>query len=143
MDLVTDMGIPYGLEEFVEENQYASDRSYDELSFVTLENPSNLEVEVNRDNQSHNDRVLDAIENFGSPSFTSNTWIGDIGASTTTTNDDSGMYDVRFIDKKVKAFLGHLVQATKLGKKKLRFQQKDGTFTEQVINQVKYCPKGD
>ncbi len=72
---------------------------------MTLENPSNLQEEVDGDNRSHKDCILDAIKTFGSPSFTSNTWIGDTGASTTTTNDDSDMYDVRFIDKKVKAFL--------------------------------------
>ena len=97
MNVAADMGIPYDSEEFAEENHYESDRSYDELSFVTHEDPIDLEKKFE-------DRAMDSTDVINSPSFTKETWIGDTGASTTTTNDDSGMFDVRFIDEKVKAF---------------------------------------
>ena len=85
MNVAADMGIPYDSEEFAEENHYESDRSYDELSFVTHEDPIDLE-------EKFEDHVLDSTDVIYSPSFTKETWIGDTGASTTTTNDDSGMF---------------------------------------------------
>ncbi len=73
-------------------------------------------------------------------STSQNCWFGgDSCVTCAINNDDSGMFDFRFISDKITGIGGHSVTATKVGKKKVLFVQSNRNMTEQIISPTKYC----
>ena len=72
------------------------------------------------------------------PEFSSNTVVGDTGASCHMFNSDEGFEDVEDIDEEVQGIGANKIRALKKGKKRCRFVQKDGTEIERVLYPAKY-----
>ena len=81
--------------------------------------------------------------NFGAKEedFSSNTWIGDSGASCHMTNDDTGMEEIRHIEEEITIGNGKPMKATKVGRVKVELVQKDGTTRQFTMENVKYVPE--
>ena len=71
----------------------------------------------------------------------SDIWIGDTGSTCHLINDDSHMFDIEEISEKVKVGNGESIVASKKGKVKVKFIQKDKSETQGILVNVKYAPK--
>ena len=71
--------------------------------------------------------------------FTKNTWVGDTGASCDMCHDDTMLFDVTDISEPIQGFSG-VMTATKKGKMRCLARQVDGSTTELLRTNVKFCP---
>ena len=66
----------------------------------------------------------------------SDIWIGDTGSTCHLVNDDSHMFDIEEISEKVKVGNGESIVASKKGKVKVKFIQKDKSETQGILVNV-------
>lgn len=67
-------------------------------------------------------------------------WLADSGASCYMTCSLSGMFNLRDLSSSIKIGNGKALKALKIGSKRLKVIQKDGTIFTVVINDCKYIP---
>jgi hypothetical protein len=65
-------------------------------------------------------------------------WIADSGASCHMGHDDSGMFDISYIESPIRIGNGSVLTSTKTGKKKIQIVTRDG-LQEHVLEEYKYC----
>jgi hypothetical protein len=68
-------------------------------------------------------------------------WTGDSGASCHMICSEDGLTECRKIQSSVRIGNGHMLIATKIGKKHVTVVQRDGTITDLVLTNCKYMPK--
>jgi hypothetical protein len=68
-------------------------------------------------------------------------FIGDSGASCHMVSDDTNMFDTKTIKEFITIGNGETVKATKVGKKRILIQEKDGTIKSVTLSNVKYVPE--
>jgi gag-polypeptide of LTR copia-type len=79
---------------------------------------------------------------FAGPKKTSKTslWIGDTGASCHMTCSMEGMFNVRDINSPVQVGTGQSVPCGKIGDKRVRIIQEDGTMNDMILKDCKFVP---
>jgi len=82
----------------------------------------------------------DVVLSTGYTESDGNVWVGDSGATSHITNDDTGLYDVQVIDNPITVGDGREVTATKIGKLDMFVKQKDGKSTKVVMQEVQFVP---
>ena len=68
-------------------------------------------------------------------------WIGDSGASCHLTNNEDGFVNWKYIDEHVRVGSGKTLKVTKVGDKKVRVYQKDGSTSVVTLKNVKFVPE--
>ena len=91
--------------------------------------------------KSEKERITQNAGNTKSASTASNIWIGDSGASCHMTCSEEGQYDCKVIRSQVKIGNGHMLNATKIGKKKVTVVQRDGSTLDLVLQNCKLVPQ--
>ena len=69
-----------------------------------------------------------------------NFFICDSGASSHMTNDDTAMFDVTKVNRKIQVGNGEIVQATKMGKIKTTFTSTNGKKMSATLTDVIHVP---
>ena len=96
------------------------------------------------DNHFHHEKLMKSTTEMGFPAkeveFSSDTWIGDSGASCHMTNQSDGMFEIRDIDEDITIGNGKPMKATKVGKLKVEMVQKNGSTQQFTMVGVKFVP---
>ena len=103
------------------------------------------QIAAHKEIKNENMKTEKSINYFGlggkEVEFSSNTWIGDSGASCHMTNDDSGMFETNEIHEEITIGNGKPMIATKVGKIKVDLVQNDGSTHQFTMVNVKYVPE--
>ena len=105
------------------------------LTAMTMCHPCSEEKDKIENALSVKDQQQDHVK------FNEHTWIGDTGASCHMMNNETGLYEIEWINDRVTLGSGKPMMVTKKGKLKVLIRQSDGSTTYATFNKVKYVPE--